>query len=184
MLPYSKDLFSVPGNLDVIGTMNTADRSLAHIDTALRRRFEFRELMPEPAALASVVANVNGGSIDLAALLTAMNQRIEALFDREHTIGHAYFLSGEPLAETFRRRVIPLLTEYFFEDWSKVRAVLADDQASDPAVQFIVARDVNNSLFGDSRVKAKSVFEVNAAAFGNPESYRKLYSDLDLDEIE
>ena len=126
-LPGSRATFGVPANLHVVGTMNTADRSIALLDTALRRRFVFEEMMPDPTH-PGVSTDADG--VDCRELLAAMNRRIAVLLDREHQIGHTYFLGVDKLpglGSTFRTRIVPLLQEYFYDDWEKIRAVLNDN---------------------------------------------------------
>ncbi len=112
----------------LIGTMNTADRSIALLDTALRRRFEFVEMMPEWNN-ENISTNCEG--VNLQALLKVMNDRIEFLLDREHTIGHSFFINVDSLSklqQVFKNKIIPLLQEYFYDDYKKIQAVLNDNQ--------------------------------------------------------
>ncbi|MBT0820440.1 AAA family ATPase [Campylobacter lari] len=121
-LPYSGEEFGVPKNVYIIGTMNTADRSITSLDTALRRRFEFVEMMPKPNVLSDNCKGVN-----LQKLLEAINTRIEYLLDREKTIGHAFFIgvdSLEKLKKVFQNKIISLLQEYFYNDYALIDAVL------------------------------------------------------------
>ena len=132
ILPYSKKPFGVPSNLDIIGTMNTADRSVEALDTALRRRFSFQEVLPQPGLIKEVLggkSNYNG--IQLGDVLERINYRIEKLIDRDHTIGHAYFLKlkdssdlNAGLVNVFCDNIMPLLQEYFYNDYPKIGLVL------------------------------------------------------------
>ena len=166
-LPYSKKPFTVPSNLHIIGTMNTADRSLALLDTALRRRFDFIEMMPDYDVLKNETGdNYQVKSINLVLMLKAMNDRIEYLYDREHTLGHAFLIpvvelikkgdegkAFEELKSVFMNKILPLLEEYFYEDWSKISLVLGDNQKDSTALieqRFVVEQAGINvsALFG------------------------------------
>lgn len=175
VLPYSKKTFSVPQNVYLIGTMNTADRSLTSMDVALRRRFVFRAMAPRPDLLNGV--DVEGISIER--LLTVLNQRIEALLDRDHCLGHAYFmpLRQSPtltkLADIFSNQILPLLQEYFFDDWQRIQWVLNDHRKPE-TFQFVIARGVDaEELFGtDVNVtNDPKAWIVNYDAFHYAESY-------------
>ena len=204
VLAYSGEKFSVPANVDIIGTMNTADRSLALLDTALRRRFDFEPLLPDTRAekvpgeknsapLAGLVVTTNVGLIDVRLMLERINERIEALYDRDHCIGHAY-LTGlarvtdgpqrfDALASTFRQRIVPLLEEYFFEDWRKIRLVLGDNQKTDVASQFVGESNAHEQeltvLFGNDHgldsYATKRRYSLREGAFANPAAYIGIY---------
>lgn len=184
VLPYSKKKFSVPRNVHLIGTMNTADRSLAGLDVALRRRFEFVEMLPDPDVLAGVMVE----GISVGALLSAMNRRIEVLLGRDYMLGHAYFmgLMGSPsltaLADVFRRQVLPLLQEYFFEDWQKIAWVL-NDHRKPPELQFLhESKGSIAELLGDGQdlPEERHIWTINAAAFDRPEAYRATIEALQV----
>jgi len=189
-LPYSKDEFGVPNNLYLVGTMNTADRSLAMMDTALRRRFDFIEMMPKP----DILQNADVKGCDLEELLSTINQRIEYLYDREHTLGHAFFIPVKlaleeseeaawlTLQNVFKNKVLPLLEEYFFEDWSKIRLVLGDNQKQDPRLQFVREEKLTgnlDALFGqnyqpDEYSDDQMAYSINTSAFSQPKAYSQI----------
>jgi hypothetical protein len=180
-LPYSKTRFGVPSNLHVIGTMNTADRSIEALDTALRRRFAFDECMPRYDVLDFEIS----GGIDPAKLLRTINARLHKLYDRDHTIGHAYFLrleadpSLEALKESFQRQVLPLLQEYFFNDWGQIGLILGKE--------FIHRVDRETS-FADAaheeldNLRDRPVYELADIAHLTSASFRRIYEDVTDDD--
>jgi 5-methylcytosine-specific restriction enzyme B len=130
-LPYSKEKFGVPTNLYIIGTMNTADRSVEALDAALRRRFSFEEMSPKPDLIKTDGKAKDGmiDGIDLVNLMTTINKRIEVLLDKDHQIGHSYFMCVRNVGElklTIQNKIIPLLQEYFFGDYGKIGLVLGN----------------------------------------------------------
>ncbi|MDE3735933.1 AAA family ATPase [Pseudomonas resinovorans] len=188
VLPYSKQRFSVPANVHLIGTMNTTDRSLAGLDIALRRRFEFREMPPRPELLDGVKVEK---AVDIGQLLRVMNERIEVLLDRDHCLGHAYFmpLKTEPTLERlsliFRNQVLPLLQEYFFEDWQRIQWVLNDHRKADvdcfvhrksSSVQALFGADVNLGPDGQT-------WNLNEEAFERLEAYLGIVDHQHADSL-
>ena len=182
--------------------MNTADRSLALMDTALRRRFDFVEMMPDYHVLCNeegspFTVERDGFEIDLARLLKTMNKRISALYDREHQLGHAFLMpvvkaiaAGDDekalheLKSCFQNKIIPLLAEYFFEDWQKIRLVLGDNQKPE-AYQLINQSDVDfDALFGDTEdvgdiaddVQDYKLIKPDSEIWTDPLTYIGIYS--------
>ena len=173
----------------------------------MRRRFDFVPLLPDTRAakspdephsapLAGLVVTTDIGEIDVRRMLERINERIEALYDRDHCIGHAYFTHlwkktdgterFDALADTFRNRLLPLLEEYFFEDWRKIRLVLGDNQKPDSAHQFITESDAHeqelNDLFGNDHgldsYATKRHHQSQPSAFTNPAAYLGIYQPM------
>jgi len=168
-LPYSKEKFSVPSNLYIIGTMNTADRSVEALDTALRRRFSFVEMPSKPSLIETEGQCQNGilDDIDLVELLSVINKRIEKLIDKDHMIGHSYFLSVKKLDDlklVFHNKIIPLLQEYFFGDYGKIGLVIGSG--------FIKQEEDNNDeFFADFDYEIDSLIE------------KPIYNIVDINEL-
>lgn len=182
-LPYSGEYFGVPGNVYIIGTMSTTDRLLAISDTVLRRRFKFVEILPNPELLKDIY--VEDPSYNIGAMLKIMNTRITALLDREHVIGHSYFLplkdnpTINTLADIFRHDIIPLLQEYFYDDYEMIRIVLGDNQKQevDSKHCFIKKKVVRSSDLGNSDVDhANFIYSINEKAFKSLAAYDHLIS--------
>ena len=166
-LPYSQKPFAVPGNLYLVGTMNTADRGIALLDTALRRRFDFIEKMPDLRHVEEDIEGVNGRE-----MLRAMNERITVYLDREHQIGHTYLIGVttiDRLAEVFQRRILPLLQEYFYDDWAKIRNVLNENP-------FIRERETGAWIQDEPERPVFELLPQDDDQWKNAGSYRKIYA--------
>jgi hypothetical protein len=185
-LPYSGIEFGVPSNIYIIGTMNTADKSIAQIDTALRRRFSFVEMMPKLEVLTSLgleKINIDDKELKVINMLETINKRIEFLFDREHTIGHAYFTildnnaTLDKLSGIFSENIIPLLQEYFYDDYEKIRLVLGDNNKSKPLYEFVNKKEESaSSIFnGTPELDETYRYRINIEAFKHIESFIEIY---------
>lgn len=178
-LPYSQEDFGVPNNVYILGTMNTADRSIAMLDTALRRRFQFVEMLPN----SEVLNDIYVGPVDVKQMLETINKRIEVLYDREHTIGHAYFMklkndpSPETLASIFENAIIPLLQEYFYEDYNKIQLVLGDNAKEDEDKFILDEKLVISEIFKNNPDVdlAEKNYRIQADAFRRLSSYVGIY---------
>ena len=181
-LPYSQEEFSVPENVYILGTMNTADRSIALMDTALRRRFEFIEMMPKEELLTDIVID----NINVKEMLETMNRRIEALYDREHTLGHAFFIplknkekaTLDQLASIFKNKIIPLLQEYFYEDYEKIMLVLGINPQNEDDSKFISVKSNRNLFKNSSAIDLNSTYKINKDSF--KDSFKKAKNYIDI----
>ncbi len=188
-LPYSAERFGVPKNLDIYATMNTADRSIALMDAALRRRFRFHELMPEPKRIPGsrgdgLIPDGEGGLLDLRAFMEAINERLRYLLHRDQTFGHAYFIEIKDLdglRQALVYDIIPMLAEYFYDDWSQIRRVLRDDGATSEH-QIITASILDpGRLFPDSdpNLPDKIDYRVRPPGEITGDALRKIYEQPD-----
>lgn len=187
-LPYSGKRFGVPHNLDVYGTMNTADRSIALLDTALRRRFQFREMMPDtsviegsPSLAGGLIEDGEGGTIDLRRLLETINRRIRFLLGRDMTIGHSYFIEVRDFIElknVLLSRVIPLLQEYFYDDWHRIQLVFRDVGPSGEKLGPQIIRHVEmkkEEIIGFDHADFEDSTEYSVEDKITPDAIRKVY---------
>ena len=175
-LPYSKEPFSVPANLYIIGTMNTADRSVEALDTALRRRFHFTEMMPDSSKIKQndedweKLEGPENQKFSLSGLLNTINKRIEVLLDKDHTIGHSYFikLNGIPgLQSAFKNKILPLLQEYFYGDYGKISLIVGKGFCDGKAVS---EQPENRKLFAESNYDISGYDEKMLYEIGVPEN--------------
>ncbi|EHL05504.1 ATPase family protein [Desulfitobacterium hafniense DP7] len=179
-LPYSNDSFGVPQNLYIIGTMNTADRSIALLDTALRRRFNFIELSPDYSILDTDVEGIN-----VQKLLKAINDRIEYLYDQDHLIGHAYFidkhLSVPKLVAIMKTKVIPLLQEYFYLDWEKLELLLggATDNLQQQQEYFLFKKKLDPSQIFARNLEYDQSTKISYTIVAEPneKALKRIYGD-------
>ncbi len=177
-LPYSKELFKVPSNLHIIGTMNTADRSVEALDTALRRRFSFTEVTPN----IEVLSKEEVEEIDIRKLLKTINDRIELLIDKDHKIGHSYFINIKninDLKRTFEKNVIPLLEEYFFGNYGKIGLVLGSEfielKEDKDKVEF--ANNFSEKYEDAQNLREKSIFLIKDSNNWSAESFISIYNN-------
>lgn len=173
ILPYSGDRFSVPNNLYIIGTMNTADRSVEALDTALRRRFSFVEMQPNP----EILSEEEYKEMNLIQLLKTMNQRIEVLVDKDHQIGHSYFIgiqSLEDLKKIFRDKIIPLLEEYFYGDFGKIGLVLGGKLVYQEKNKAIFPK---NFTYENDFLEDKKIYRFVPFENWDVETFRSIYED-------
>jgi 5-methylcytosine-specific restriction protein B len=238
VLPYSKEKFGVPANLFIVGTMNTADRSVEALDTALRRRFYFQEMMPDPELLTSnylfyrmaqehdmnwnnddwsarnnefyktfkgewlsdkreeeyfnlsteqqkaltptdILKFIRFEGLSLCNLLLTLNERIEILKDRDHQIGHAYFMHVYSIANliaVFKNHIIPLLQEYFFGDYYKIQLVLGKGFINS------ISSTVQFAIEDDGEFEDKILYSINSKAFSTEEDFKSALSDMKINE--
>ncbi|HEK3301665.1 TPA: AAA family ATPase [Pseudomonas aeruginosa] len=187
-LPYSGERFGVPRNLDIYGSMNTADRSIALLDAALRRRFQFRELMPDSLVISGAqgdgyIPDGEGGVLNLRALLDTLNRRIAYLLHRDQTIGHAFLTrvhDMEGLRSVLCREIIPLLQEVFYNDWQRIRLIFGDVKAP---LEMQVIREFSvsaSAIFGEMEddLPEAQRYEVCSPGEISPEAIRKIYEPL------
>ena len=203
-LPYSQELFSVPKNLYIIGTMNTADRSIALLDTALRRRFEFIEMLPDSNELQKIwlveeyenkQTSIDDYDTDkaeiLKKILDSINSRIKFLLDMERTIEHSFFfekaklfsndenewyeLTLTNLKAVFKNKILPLLQEYFYDDYAKINAVLNNNGMLKP----ITMSQAEISLSDEFVDNEKQIWEITDSSEWDINTFKAMYKNTE-----
>ena len=176
-LPYSGDNFSVPNNVYIIGTMNTADRSVEALDTALRRRFSFVEMQPDPEILSDEKYE-KYKDVDLKKLLKTINQRIEVLIDKDHQIGHSYFIGIqdlEDLRRTFKDKIIPLLEEYFYGDFGKIGLVLGGKFIESVENKTVFPK---NFEYEKDFLEDKKIYHFTSSKDWDEDAFKSIYGEV------
>ncbi|MCY4379285.1 MAG: AAA family ATPase [Candidatus Dadabacteria bacterium] len=198
-LPYSGEKFGVPANLDVYGTMNTADRSIALLDTALRRRFQFQELMPDSSLINGssgdgFIEDGTGGTINLRALLEAINSRIRFLLSRDMTIGHSYLINVhnfDELKNVLLFRIIPLLQEYFYDDWHRIQLVFRDVKTGGEKPEPHKLQIIKHKILEEKKVigfdhddfENSTEYQVAPEDEITPDAIRKIYEEKTTPDV-
>lgn len=184
-LPYSKTKFKIPSNVYILGTMNSIDRSIALIDYALRRRFRFIKIYPDPEIIRDELINKDLDPLfvgDLVKIFQVLNQRVEALLDKDHTIGHSFFLEinkEQDLYKVWYNQIIPLLEEYFYNDWEKLKFLLGEFKDSDYGKGFIRKATISKDKLFEMYYDDISLYEIEEYE-GKEDNFLKILKDTFL----
>jgi 5-methylcytosine-specific restriction endonuclease McrBC GTP-binding regulatory subunit McrB len=174
-LPYSNEKFGVPANLYIVGTMNTSDRSIASVDIALRRRFKFKEIMPDSKL---VIAEIDG--VKFKEIFEALNEKITILLDRDDQIGHSFFMPDKVMKYGLKNiwfdEILPLLNEYFYNDWEKLQALLG--KATNDNSSFVIEKNYTYEFVNDDINENKLFNFVNKKDIDNDDKFKIALSKI------
>ena len=184
-LPYSKTKFKIPSNVYIIGTMNSTDRSIALIDYALRRRFQFEKIYPDPDIIRDELMNNGVDPLfvgDVVKIFVVLNQRVEALLDKDHTIGHSFFLkikNERDLYKVWYNQIIPLVEEYFYNDWEKLKFLLGEYKGTDYGKGFIRKSIISKTKLFETYYDDFDLYEIEEYE-GKEDNFLKILKDTFL----